>query len=164
MLGVAGQMLNGMLNTSAMTFINKYVASFLVAFLVVYLLTPVIRSLAMRIGMMDLPDDRRIHHNPTPRGGGLAIAIGFVVAYLVADSMGWLNSAQGLNLDWWQTFVGAAAILIMVGLVDDYYALPALLKLVAQITAATLMFVGGCRFGVHPGRRYRHTWRGRWSR
>ena len=55
---------------------NKYIAVFLTGFIVVYLLTPVVRYLARRFGVIDLPNERRPHKQPTARGGGLAIVIG----------------------------------------------------------------------------------------
>ena len=38
---------------------EKYIAAFLTALLVTYLLTPLVRALACRFGVMDLPNERR---------------------------------------------------------------------------------------------------------
>ena len=53
---------------------DKYIVVFLTGLLVTYLLTPVVRSLATRFGVVDKPDARRPHKRITARGGGLAAA------------------------------------------------------------------------------------------
>jgi UDP-N-acetylmuramyl pentapeptide phosphotransferase/UDP-N-acetylglucosamine-1-phosphate transferase len=63
---------------------DKYIAVFLTALVVTYLLTPLVRELACRFGVMDLPDERRPHKHPTARGGGLAVVLGVNAACLVA--------------------------------------------------------------------------------
>ena len=56
-------------------------AALLVAALVALISTPVVRSLAFRIGAVDVPRDaRRMHDHPIPRMGGLAIFFGFILS------------------------------------------------------------------------------------
>ena len=54
-------------------------AAFVVAALATVLLTPLVRGLADRYAVVDLPDERRVNVAPIPRGGGLAIAATFLV-------------------------------------------------------------------------------------
>ena len=65
---------------------DKYIAVFLTGFVVTYLLTPVVRSLAARFGVVDLPNERRPHKRPTARGGGLAVVLGIYAACLMGLS------------------------------------------------------------------------------
>ena len=59
-------------------------AALLVAALVALISTPVVRSLAFRVGAVDVPrDDRRMHDHPIPRMGGLAIFFGFILSVLI---------------------------------------------------------------------------------
>ena len=58
----------------------KYPAVVLIGFAVTYGLTPLVTRLAVKWGVVDRPDSRRIHAHPTPRGGGLAVFIGFHAA------------------------------------------------------------------------------------
>ena len=54
-----------------------------IAFLVSFASTPVVKSLAYKIGAIDVPnDERRMHKKPIARLGGLAIFYGFIVAIL----------------------------------------------------------------------------------
>ncbi len=63
-------------------FLSKYIAVFLTGFTVSYFLTPVVRWVAVRFGIVDLPNERRPHKQPTARGGGLAVFLGFHAACL----------------------------------------------------------------------------------
>jgi UDP-GlcNAc:undecaprenyl-phosphate GlcNAc-1-phosphate transferase len=53
-----------------------------VAAVVSFLLTPLVRRIAIRYGAIDHPDQRRVNVRPVPRGGGVAVAIAFVVVTL----------------------------------------------------------------------------------
>ena len=87
--------------------LQKYIAVFFVGFLVTYLLTPAVRSLAFRYGVVDKPDARRPHKRITPRGGGLAVVLGVHAACLAALFFAWPQTAGGFNFAWWRQFVFA---------------------------------------------------------
>ena len=53
-----------------------YAVAFVIALVVTYAFTPIVKILAIRIGAMDKPDARKVHHGSIPRLGGLAIFIG----------------------------------------------------------------------------------------
>ncbi len=57
-------------------------AVFLISLVVSYLLTPCVREWAIRAGVWDIPDARRVHKEPIPRWGGLAIYIGVLLGML----------------------------------------------------------------------------------
>ena len=61
--------------------ILPYVMVFLGALALTLVLTPIIRELNRRLGMVDKPDPRRINKMPIPRGGGLAVVLGLFVSY-----------------------------------------------------------------------------------
>ena len=48
-----------------------------------FVLTPLVRALAHRFGMVDHPDERRVNTSPVPRGGGIAVAVACLVASIV---------------------------------------------------------------------------------
>ncbi|MFH1969629.1 MAG: hypothetical protein ABIJ53_04845 [Verrucomicrobiota bacterium] len=127
--------------------IFKYPAIFLAGFLVTYLLTPLVRRTAIQLGMVDLPDERRIHSAPTPRGGGVAVFLGFHAACAVIFLFNWAPFSGTLDLRWWLRFLPVSALLLLVGLVDDARGMRALTKLGGQIIAALLLYLSGVRFG-----------------
>ena len=54
-----------------------------VSFLVTFLATPLVRAVALRFGILDLPGGRKLHQKATPLLGGLAVFIGFASSVLV---------------------------------------------------------------------------------
>ena len=59
-------------------------AALAVAMLISFISTPVVKSLAYKVGAVDIPkDNRRMHKTPIPRLGGLAIFLGFILSVLI---------------------------------------------------------------------------------
>ncbi|MCI8914489.1 MAG: undecaprenyl/decaprenyl-phosphate alpha-N-acetylglucosaminyl 1-phosphate transferase [Lawsonibacter sp.] len=111
-------------------------AALLTAALVALISTPVVRSLAFRVGAVDVPkDSRRMHTHPIPRMGGLAIFFGFILSVLIF---------QPLTPELRGTLLGAVIIVIL-GIFDDIFALPALPKFFVQIGAALVAVLHGNR-------------------
>src|SRR5271170_6292485 len=131
--------------------LDKYIMVFLVGLVVTYLLTPVVRGMAIRFGIVDLPNARRPHKRPTARGGGVAVVLGVHAACLVAVLFPWPQMAGALNFVWWQKFALASLVLLVVGVVDDIRGMKPLIKLGGQIAAALIMWFSGTRFGQFLG-------------
>jgi UDP-GlcNAc:undecaprenyl-phosphate GlcNAc-1-phosphate transferase len=94
--------------------------------------------------VVDQPDAaRKVHRYPIPRVGGLAIAISYLVAYVLVRPEGGSPLAQQLSLVW--RLLPGAALAFAVGLLDDLFNLRAWIKLAGQIAAAGLACVGGVR-------------------
>lgn len=127
--------------------LDKYLLAFCSSLVVTYLLTPKIRAIAIRLGVMDLPNERRPHKHPTARGGGLAIVIGVHVACLVVLFIPNNLRSDGFDLNWWLGFAPGSFILLGVGLLDDIRGLRPLTKLAGQIAAAALVCASGTNFG-----------------
>lgn len=118
----------------------RYIYGFLVSMILAYLVTPSVMKLAWKIGAIDKPGDpRRIHKQPMPRLGGLAIYIAFVLTGLLTLPLkqGYI---QGI-------FLGASLIVI-VGIVDDIYNLPVMdlvrknfVPVIAGLTVSTTIAV-----------------------
>ena len=131
--------------------LDKYILVFLVGLIVTYLLTPVVRGMALRFGVVDLPNARRPHKRPTARGGGLAVVLGVHAACLVAVLFPWPRLVGALDFDWWQKFALASLILLVVGVIDDVRGMKPLIKLGGQVAAALIMWFSGTRFGLLLG-------------
>ena len=102
-------------------------------------LTPLVVNLSRRWGVIDLPNSRKVHQNPTPRLGGLAIAASMILISLIA-----LLAAHA-ELDRRILVVSATAIFVLVvGVFDDLLNLPSKFKLLALIAASTAV----CGIGV----------------
>lgn len=125
----------------------KYFLVWAVGFVATLLLTPLIRRLATVLGAVDVPDERRTHRTPTPRGGGLAVVIGFYAAALTAMSFAWDGRHVSMNAHWLQSFMISSFVLVVVGLLDDLRGLRPFTKLGGQALAAGLMFALGNSMG-----------------
>ena len=58
------------------------------AFVASFLLTPLVRNLFHRWGVLDHPGERTVHLNPVPRVGGTAIALACLIAFLLLVVLG----------------------------------------------------------------------------
>ena len=119
--------------------IGAVAAALLTAAIVAFITTPVVRSLAFRMGAVDVPrDNRRMHHHPIPRMGGLAIFLGFLLSALVFVPLD--APLRGMLL--------GAVVIVILGIFDDIYALPALPKFFVQILAASIAVAMGNRIEI----------------
>ncbi len=121
---------------------SPYLGVFLASAGAVVLVTPIIRLLAVRFRAIDQPSDRKIHPKPTPTGGGVGLLIGVAAGIGVAALTPSLRSTFRESTELQGTLV-AAAVITLVGLVDDIRALSATAKLAAQILAAGLLILYG---------------------
>lgn len=129
-----------------------YLAVGLVALALSLGLTPLVRLLAVRVGAVDQPSDRKVHARATPTLGGLAIFLAVVgagaAAWLSPDFRGvFRGSSEPLAI------AAGAAVIFVLGAVDDVRELPAPVKLAGQVLAAGIMFLAGVRmqFMLLPG-------------
>src|SRR6202163_1132009 len=102
------------------------------AFAVTVILTLTLRPLALRLHVTDKPGGRKHHIGEIPLVGGIAMFIGILVAAMAAVQ----------TTDRWALLV-PAALLVIVGAIDDRYNVGASVRLVAQMCAALIMMIGG---------------------
>ena len=113
-----------------------YLMAFFLPFILSYLLTPVAKKLAYRFGAIDIPkDDRRVHKEPIPRLGGVAIYLATIISLFV------LAPKDPTIL----TILLAGSIIALSGMVDDIRPMSAKLKLAFQILAAVVVVAGGIK-------------------
>lgn len=107
-----------------------------------YLFTPIARQLAVRWGAVAKPRDRDVHASDTPRLGGTAILVGFVIAMIIAHALPTLRStfANGTEIN---GVLWGGLIICLLGVLDDRYELDSLTKFAGQILAAAVMSIVG---------------------
>lgn len=110
----------------------------LAALLATSLLIVLLRPIARVAGLVDVPNERKSHAEPTPLVGGLAI---FIALALTCEFV--LPPAAGLPVRQALSFFGASTLLVAVGVVDDFLELSPLVRFVAQIVATLVMIYGG---------------------
>ena len=136
--------------------------SLLAAFIPSWLSVPAIRRLAPRLGLMDQPGHRKVHQQPTPLGGGIAIAIGItlpIVFLLLAPALISRISAgfelllltiehDTVRLQQMSAIIGGGTALFLVGLADDRWKIAWQFRLLTQLGVACAVTAMGVRATV----------------
>lgn len=122
--------------------VRDYLLTLCVTAAVTYLLTGPVRKFAIAIGAMPAIRARDVHREPTPRLGGIAMFGGLCAGLIVA--------AHLHNLDWVfqlstepRALLSGAALIWLIGVLDDKFEIDALIKLGGQMIAAAVMVIQG---------------------
>lgn len=121
--------------------LRDFLTTFFVSGAVAIVLTPIIRRVALELGIVDKPGGRKVHRKNMPTLGGLAIAAGFYIGTIVV-----FHAIPGAMDRFSLKFTGlciGSAIIIILGIIDDIRPLKAKLKLVVQIIAASVLISTG---------------------
>lgn len=103
--------------------------------------TPVARTIAVRMKIMDIPDQRKMHAEPMPRLGGLAVYIAFILTIL--RNLNFNNELKGIVI--------GGTIIFIIGLIDDIKGgISARIRLLGQILAVCVVIGFGTRVSVIP--------------
>lgn len=100
-------------------------------------------KVALRFNLLDIPGTRSSHKAPTPTMGGLAIVVAFFLGAIFAG----LFAPHWETPRWLRWFLGAVAMVALVGVVDDFRKLPVLFRLFSYGIAAGMATAGGIRIG-----------------
>jgi UDP-GlcNAc:undecaprenyl-phosphate GlcNAc-1-phosphate transferase len=110
--------------------------------------TPYVRRLALNVGMLDATGERRMHEQPKPRIGGIAVYLGF--AFALFSALGYLiKTTQFGTLANLHDIVGlifGGTLILMVGIWDDVMGMSPRAKLVAQCVVAGISILYGFDF------------------
>jgi UDP-GlcNAc:undecaprenyl-phosphate GlcNAc-1-phosphate transferase len=109
------------------------------AFLIALVLTPILRDISRIYNIVDRPGQRKVHAHPTPRIGGIPIAIAYTLSLV-----SFTTSSGTLGVPTWKLLPGAALV-FLTGLLDDFFDLRPAYKLAGQTAAALVVFWGGLR-------------------
>ncbi len=99
----------------------------------VVIVNRLLRPLAHRFGLIDVSGGRKRHANPTPLIGGIVIFIAFSLGLLLQVPLG---------RDFAYVLMPAALLILMAGVADDLYDLPASWRLVLEAVAVLLVIYG----------------------
>lgn len=113
---------------------HKVLTIILVSFIISAILVPIVKRIALHIGAVDEPNERRVNKVPMPTLGGIAIFISFLFSYMFFAE----KSNQMLSL-----LIGSFLIVLM-GIFDSVKPIKARYQLIVQLIAAMIVvFYGG---------------------
>jgi UDP-GlcNAc:undecaprenyl-phosphate GlcNAc-1-phosphate transferase len=116
---------------------------FVISLGISYLLTPLMRKIALKTGILSKPGPRAVHTRSIPYLGGLAIYLAFIVGALVV-----LKVNQQFRMGFSQKLAGlfiAGTFIVLLGLWDDVKNIRPITKLIGQIVSALILFAYGFR-------------------
>lgn len=122
--------------------VREYLLTLCVTAAVTYLLTGPVRKFAIAAGAMPEIRARDVHREPTPRLGGIAMFGGLCAGLLVASHLTNLQSVFE-NSDEPRALLSGAALIWLLGVLDDKWGVDALVKLGGQMIAAGVMVLQG---------------------
>ncbi len=108
------------------------IAAVIVAFAVTVVFVAILRPVAKSIDLVDKPGGRKNHIGVVPIVGGIAMFAGMIAAFTLLPD-GWVD---------WSAIIAGSAILVIVGVIDDRFHIPAAARLSAQIAVVVLMVYG----------------------
>jgi UDP-N-acetylmuramyl pentapeptide phosphotransferase/UDP-N-acetylglucosamine-1-phosphate transferase len=93
-----------------------------------------LRHWALRRKMFDIPNDRSLHQQPTPRGGGLVITLLVLIAWLPFSRV--LGASAVTHAQW--ALLGCSAMIAAISWLDDLRGLSSLVRLLVHLIAAVI--------------------------
>jgi UDP-GlcNAc:undecaprenyl-phosphate GlcNAc-1-phosphate transferase len=128
------------------------VGAFVAACLLTLVLTPAVRAIVRRRGIVDAPNDRRVNTSPVPRGGGLAVVVAFLIVggglTMFQSSVASMPAPDGISAGELGALFGGGALAALIGAADDLFDLRARWQLLGQLGLAALAVLLGVSVGV----------------
>ncbi len=120
--------------------ISKLITAFLSSFLIVLILTPIFKKLALKLNVVDYPNERKIHKKPVPLFGGIPVFISITLLTFIFVKPS--RELMGILI--------GSVIAFIDGLLDDVMELRASFRIFPQILAATICIFFGVRMTFLP--------------
>jgi UDP-GlcNAc:undecaprenyl-phosphate GlcNAc-1-phosphate transferase len=114
-------------------YLAKYLIPCVTAFIITVFIIYLLKPLAIRLKLVDVPGGRKMHQGEVPLTGGIGMFLGFIFALLTLD----------ISLADYRSFIAASGLLVFIGILDDLHELSTKSRFIAQIIAASLMVIWG---------------------
>ena len=111
-----------------------------ISYLIGVFIVPFVIEFSQKEGLVDLPNERKIHKNPISRLGGIAIWASTMLTFLCLVLLSYYPYGSLLS-----GILLGGSLMFLLGLIDDIYNLDAKFKLVIQLSIATIVYLLGVK-------------------
>ena len=122
---------------------QAHVLGTIIAFLLGIFIVPLVIYYSKKKNLIDVPNERKIHHGAISRLGGVAIWLSVMLTFVFLVFLSYYPKGQGLS-----AIIVGGSLMFLMGLVDDIYGLNAKFKLFIQIAIASIVILLGVRIEV----------------
>ena len=119
---------------------QAHVLGTIIAFLLGVFAVPLVIYYSKKNNLIDVPNERKIHHGEISRLGGVAIWLSVILTFMFLVLLSYYPKGQGLS-----AIITGGFLMFLMGLIDDIYGLNAKFKLFIQIAIATIVILLGVR-------------------
>lgn len=122
---------------------QAHILGAIIAFLLGVFIIPIVIYFSDKAGLVDVPNERKIHKGKISRLGGIAIWTAVMLTFLFLVLLSYYPKGQGLS-----GIIVGGSLMFLLGLIDDIYCLDAKFKLFLQITISTMVFLLGVQINT----------------
>lgn len=119
---------------------QAHVLGTIIAYLLGIFIVPLVIYYSKKKNLIDVPNERKIHHGAISRLGGVAIWLSVMLTFVFLVLLSYYPKGQGLS-----AIIVGGSLMFLMGLIDDVYGLNAKFKLFIQIAIATIVILLGVR-------------------
>ena len=119
---------------------QAHIIGAIIAYLLGIFIVPLVIYYSKKAGLVDVPNERKIHHEAISRLGGIAIWCSVMLTFLFLVLLSYYPNGVGLS-----GIIVGGSLMFLLGLIDDIYCLNAKFKLFIQIAIATMVILLGIR-------------------
>lgn len=119
---------------------QAHILGTIIAYLLGIFIVPLVIYYSQKMGLIDVPNERKIHHGKISRLGGVAIWVSVMLTFLFLVLLSYYPKGQGLS-----AIITGGSLMFLMGLIDDVYCLNAKFKFFIQIAIATIVILLGIR-------------------
>ena len=110
-----------------------YLTTFLISMFTTIVLIPILSGVAIKLNVMDVPNERKVHKIPIPKVGGIAMALSVVIPILLWAPVN----------DFVRSVMLASWVIVVFGIVDDFKNVSYKIKFTGQVAAAVIVVFYG---------------------
>ena len=119
---------------------QAHIVGAFVSYLIGVFIVPFVIEFSQKEGLVDVPNERKIHKNPISRLGGIAIWASTMLTFLCLVLLSYYPYGSLLS-----GILLGGSLMFLLGLIDDVYNLDAKFKLVIQLSIATIVYLLGVK-------------------